>query len=61
MKTNITYLFMAVLLLGCNTNQKKDDKSTTTAKDPDTAALLSSERHHEWVDLKREQGPSKLL
>lgn len=61
MKTNITYLFMAVLLLGCNTNQKKDDKSTTTAKDPDIAALLSSERHHEWVDLKREQGTFKAF
>jgi len=60
MKTFLTSLVI-VLLRGCNINQKKDDKTTTITQDLDTATLATSERHHEWVDLKRAQGTFKAF
>ena len=61
MKNILLYATAAMLLLSCNTNQKKDKKSTTVAQNSDTATLSDSQRHHEWVDLDREQGTFKAF
>src|SRR5690606_15884163 len=61
MKNILLYATAAMLLLSCNTNQKKDEKPTTVAQNSHTATLSDSQRHHEWVDLDREQGTFKAF
>lgn len=63
MKTTFIYtiMFIAVLLLSCKSDPKKEETTKIEESDTLTVELSESQRHHEWVDLKREQGTFKAF
>ncbi|MDX1471779.1 MAG: dienelactone hydrolase family protein [Flavobacteriaceae bacterium] len=64
MKTYYLSLLILLMVLSCKNNEKEtenvDEAMTETAvvekQDPHQVSLSDSPRHHEWVDLKREDG-----
>lgn len=61
MKTILLYTLSAILLIGCKSDPKKEETPTTENEVQTTAKLSDSQRHHEWVDLKRESGNFKAF
>lgn len=61
MKTILLYTLVAAVLLGCKSDQKKEEKSKVANLELKQDELSESQRHHEWVDLKREQGTFKAF
>ena len=61
MKTILLCTFAAVVLISCKSDQKKEEKSSVTDLESKKVELSESQLHHEWVDLKREQGTFKAF
>lgn len=65
MKTILLYVLTGIIFIGCKSDPKKDtkkDPKTITENTVQTTEQLSeSKRHHEWVDLKREDGSFKAF
>ncbi|WP_417364325.1 dienelactone hydrolase family protein [Galbibacter sp.] len=61
MKTILLIIGIAAAVLGCKSDQKKENTTTAVTQVQDLVELSESQRHHEWVDLKREQGTFKAF
>ncbi|WP_335966416.1 dienelactone hydrolase family protein [Galbibacter sp. PAP.153] len=62
MKTHTFIILAAILcLVSCKKEAKKGKDVTAEAVSQISKELSNSERHHEWVDLKREKGTFKAF
>jgi len=61
MKTILLSILTATVLFGCKSDQKKDTPTTVAGPMETTEVLSESQRHHQWVDLKREKGSFKAF
>ena len=61
MKTILTSLFAVLILTACKTKPNKEKDVVANAVSEISNELSESQRHHEWVDLKRENGTFKAF
>ncbi|QLE00149.1 dienelactone hydrolase family protein [Galbibacter sp. BG1] len=61
MRNSILLLFAFLALFSCKTETKKEKDQVAEAVSEISEELAESQRHHEWVDLKRENGTFKAF